>query len=174
MHYNRQLEEELRTLKEEHSVLKTMVRDLEQMKENEEKQIKTGCVLIADTTEPTKPEAAALALVLSAKNNNSTATKTHTPNANGATGGTTTTHSGNDKAKASATPASSPSQAPASAALPTCTEGGVHQCCSEHGDMMPDHPSKMCHRYDGLCNCYYCTIFGHAVRFFSLWNCVFV
>lgn len=39
---SRQLEEELRTLKEEHSVLKDMVRDLEQMKENEEKQIKSG------------------------------------------------------------------------------------------------------------------------------------
>lgn len=31
----------MRTLKEEHSVLKDMVRDLEQMKENEETQIKS-------------------------------------------------------------------------------------------------------------------------------------
>lgn len=38
--------------------------------------------------------------------------------------------------------------------------------CSEHSDMLENqqnHP-KMCHRGDGQCTCYYCTIFGHTVR----------
>ncbi|KAG4067279.1 hypothetical protein HA402_000270 [Bradysia odoriphaga] len=81
---NLKLEEELRTLKEEHSVLKDMVRDLEQIKENEEKQVKTT------------------------------------------------------------------------------TEKNGHLCCNEHSDFLENHPNKMCHRSDGGCTCYYCTIFGHT------------
>lgn len=41
--------------------------------------------------------------------------------------------------------------------------------CSDHSDMMDNHANhtKICHRGDGQCTCYYCTIFGHAVS--SLW-----
>lgn len=41
--------------------------------------------------------------------------------------------------------------------------------CSEHSDMMENHSNhpKMCHRGDGQCTCYYCTIFGHAVRYLN-------
>lgn len=37
--------------------------------------------------------------------------------------------------------------------------------CTEHSEMLDNHSnhSKMCHRGDGQCTCYYCTIFGHAV-----------
>lgn len=41
----------------------------------------------------------------------------------------------------------------------------MHKGCSEHSDMLENHANhpKMCHRGDGQCTCYYCTIFGHAV-----------
>lgn len=40
--------------------------------------------------------------------------------------------------------------------------------CSEHSEMMENHANhpKICHRGDGQCTCYYCTIFGHSVSLF--------
>lgn len=81
---SRQLEEELRTLKEEHSVLKDMVRDLEQMKENEEKQIKSsGCPLAA-------VDAADLSAVVSAAAASSSAAAAASSSSHGAAGAKTT------------------------------------------------------------------------------------
>lgn len=49
----------------------------------------------------------------------------------------------------------------------TTTEKNGHLCCSEHSDLLESHPNKMCHRSDGGCTCYYCTIFGHTVSLAS-------
>ncbi|XP_055678177.1 uncharacterized protein LOC129786938 isoform X2 [Lutzomyia longipalpis] len=85
---NKKLEAELRTLKKEHSALKDMMRDLEQIKESENKLLKT--------------------------------------------------------------------------------EKGSAKCCADHSEILENcrenHSSKLCHKGDGQCTCYYCTIFGHTVR----------
>ncbi|XP_059621593.1 axoneme-associated protein mst101(2)-like isoform X2 [Phlebotomus argentipes] len=85
---NKKLEAELRTLKKEHSALKDMMRDLEQIKESENKLLKT--------------------------------------------------------------------------------EKGSTKCCADHSEILDscreNHSSKLCHKGDGQCTCYYCTIFGHTVR----------
>lgn len=47
----------------------------------------------------------------------------------------------------------------------TTTEKNGHFCCSEHSDFLENHSKQMCHRSDGGCTCYYCTIFGHTVSF---------
>lgn len=46
----------------------------------------------------------------------------------------------------------------------TTTEKNGHLCCNEHSEFLENHPNKMCHRSDGGCTCYYCTIFGHTVN----------
>lgn len=54
----------------------------------------------------------------------------------------------------------------------TTTEKNGHMCCNEHSDFLENHPNKMCHRSDGGCTCYYCTIFGHTVIYYiSIVNC---
>lgn len=90
-------------MKEEHSVLKDKVRDLEQMTENEEKQIKSK---IAD---------------IPGDHN------THTCLASG-----------------------------------ICPNASADLSCAEHREYLEN---KYCHRRDGQCVCYYCTIFGHTVGF---------
>ncbi|XP_055716056.1 uncharacterized protein LOC129809929 isoform X3 [Phlebotomus papatasi] len=87
---NKKLEAELRTLKKEHrssfSALKDMMRDLEQIKESENKLLKA--------------------------------------------------------------------------------EKSSTKCCADHSDILEscreNHSSKLCHKGDGQCTCYYCTIFGHT------------
>ncbi|GAB0092497.1 uncharacterized protein DMENIID0001_074930 [Sergentomyia squamirostris] len=86
---NKKLEAELRTLKKEHSALKDMMKDLEQIKESENRILKT--------------------------------------------------------------------------------ERSIAKCCAEHPEILEScresgHSSKLCHKGDGQCTCYYCTIFGHTVR----------
>lgn len=93
-------------IRSKHSVLKDKVRDLEQMTENEEKQIKSK---IADST------------------------------------GEHIVHS----------------------YLTTCPNASADLSCAEHREYLEN---KYCHRRDGQCVCYYCTIFGHTVYMFLLLN----